>query len=247
MEHRTETEEVGPGIHRVSSQLLRRHVPRCADDKPGGCLAGARGHGFLEQVVRCRTVDPLGVVRRGDHLGDPEVEQLHMPLAGHQHVLGLEVAVDDAARVRRGQALRHLRRPVQRSGQRDGPLAEPGPERLALEQLGDEVGLAVVDAHVVEGHHVRVGHRADQPRFSLEALHEGAVCAQCLRDHLDRDLASESGVPRPVDLGHPARSQECQHLVGPQPDPGRQAHTSRPYTLRGGATGRVSGAPAGTR
>ena len=148
-----------------------------------------------------------------------------MPVAGHKHVLRLEVAVDDAARVRRGEALRHLRRPVQRGGQRDGSLVEAGPERLALEQLGDEVGLAVVDAHVVEGDDVRVGHRADQPRFPLEAFHEVAVCAQCLRNDLDGDLASESGVPRPVDLGHPAGSQECQHLVGPQPDPRRQAHT----------------------
>jgi hypothetical protein len=32
-----------------------------------------------------------------------------------------------------------------------------------------------VDAHVVEGDDVRVGHRADQPRFTLEALHEVAV------------------------------------------------------------------------
>ena len=52
--------------------------------------------------------------RRVARPGDAEVRQLRRALVGHQHVGGLDVAVDDARRVRGGQRLR-----------RPGPAAPP--------------------------------------------------------------------------------------------------------------------------
>src|SRR4029453_13153140 len=101
---------------------------------------------------------------------------------------------------------------------------ESGPERLSLEQLGDEVRLAVVDAHVMEGDHVGVVDRADQPGFPLEPLDEGSVRAELLGDDLDRHLPAEPDVPGAVDLGPPPSPEESDDLVGSQSGAGLQAH-----------------------
>ena len=107
-----------------------------------------------------------------NELGDAEVEQLDVPVPGDEDVLRLQVPVDDAALVRSRESLGHLRRPLKGRGQRNGALRQPLPQRLALEQLGDEVGLPVVEADVVKGDDVWVSQRSGQLGLAVEALQE---------------------------------------------------------------------------
>ena len=90
-------------------------------------------------------------------LGQAEVEDLHQPVGGDEQVLGLEIAVHDAAAVRRRQAAGDLLGVGQRLAQRQRAVGQRRSQRLAVEQLGDDVGLAVGGADVVDGDDVRSG------------------------------------------------------------------------------------------
>ena len=58
----------------------------------------------------------------------------------------------------------------------------------------------------------------------LEALASVRIGSDELGKHLDRDLAAELRVPRPVDLAHASRAQRREDLVGSETGPGRKAH-----------------------
>jgi hypothetical protein len=85
-----------------------------------------------------------------------------------------------------------------------GAAREKLPQRLALEKLGDNVRGAVVRADVEDGQDVRVVERGDCPGLALEALQPLRVRGHVGGKYLDRHLAPETRVPRPVDLAHPA-------------------------------------------
>ena len=60
--------------------------------------------------------------------------------------------------------------------------------------------------------------------FTLEALHALFVASEGLREDLDRHLALQLRVARPVDLAHPPRAQKRDELIGTEPLSGRQGH-----------------------
>ena len=130
VEHRAEAEDVGALVHLVGvpARLLGRHVPRRSD---------RAGRFHLRRASR-----------RGARLGEPReapVHQVDLPEARHHDVLGLEIAVDDAAvvRVRDGVADLHedLEALGDALGRADGPrgIAQPARERHALHELHREV------------------------------------------------------------------------------------------------------------
>jgi hypothetical protein len=137
--------------------------------------------------------------------------------------------MDDALRVSRRQAARHLHRPVQRCLQRDGSLRQPLAERLPLQQFGDQVRRALVEADVEDHQDVGVVERPCQPRLLLEAPEDRRIPDEGLPHHLERHVPAETRVPCPVDLAHPARSERRQDLVRTEPAAGGQRHGRRPY------------------
>ena len=70
-----------------------------------------------------------------DNLGKTEVERLDGPFRAKLDVGWLQVAVDDAALVRRVQRVRNLSRYRQRFLDRDGAAPDAGRRILALDQL----------------------------------------------------------------------------------------------------------------
>ena len=143
-------------------------------------------------------------IRRGGsrQAGDTEVEQLDQPGRPDHHVVGLEVAMDDAGAMRLGQRRRHLdadvdrRRGVERSA--SGEVAQ----RSAVHELiGDEVRARRV-ADVVNRDDVRVIQRRRRPGFADEAGQAVLVVGRCGGQNLQRDAAAETDVlqrdrPRP--------------------------------------------------
>ena len=73
--------------------------------------------------------------------------------------------------------------------------------------------------------------RRDRLRLPLEAGERVGVGGEALREDLDRDVAVEPRVARPVDLPHPARAERRQDLVGSEARAGRKRH-SLPLTIR---------------
>ena len=120
----------------------------------------------------------------------------------------------DPLPVRLVQRVGDLDAEAERLRERQRALAEPVRERLALEQLHDEVLRAVLVADVVERADVRMRELRDRLRLPLEPLANLGGGRQMLRQHLDRDGALEPRVPRLVDLSHPPGAERRQDLVG---------------------------------
>ena len=187
------------------ANLLRRHVPHRPDDDARDREAG----GGLGLVQSLESEGPL----RLHELGEAEVEELHPAVARQEDVLGLQVAVDDAGGVGGREALRDLDRGGGDGLDRERPAVEPVPERLALEELGDEVGDAVVAPDVEDGEDVRVAEPPDRLHLDLEPADPVGVGRAGPREDLDGDVAAEPGVPGAPDLAHPPRADAGRDFV----------------------------------
>ena len=187
--------EIAAGVERAAGRLLGGHVLRRSADHVGAGEAGQ-----------------VGV----EDLGDAEVEHLHDlvragPALRDHDVLGLQVAVDHAARVRLRERGEHLRDQVDdaRLGQR--PLiARHQAQVLALHVLHRDVERAVLAGPPEVEHldRVRVVEPARRLRFTLEAADQRRVLEQRRLEHLEADVLAEREVARPVDLAHPALADE---------------------------------------
>src|SRR4029450_7033465 len=65
-----------------------------------------------------------------------------------------------------------------------------------------------------------------EARLLLEAFQQLRARGERAVDHLERHLWAEPAVPGAVDLGHPARSEHGEDLVGAETLPGGEAHPS---------------------
>lgn len=148
VQQRAEAEDVGAGVYLAALGLFRGHVADCAED---GALLGLR----LQRARR------LIFANRRDlgELGQPEVEHFDQAVFGHHHVAGLQVAMDNAGRMRRRQRVGNLHRTFQRLVELHPPARGHLIERLAGDVLhGYEVD-AVRLVNVVDGDDVRVIQR----------------------------------------------------------------------------------------
>ena len=105
VQHRAEAEDVRPRVDLAALRLFGRHVRGRADDLPPRSAATVR--------VRRR-----GAIGRLEQLRQPEVEDLDAIVVGDHHVRRLQVTVDDAGFVRRGEGIGNLHAVAQRL--RDG-------------------------------------------------------------------------------------------------------------------------------
>ena len=85
-----------------------------------------------------------------------------------------------------------------------------GDARQATALLGgDPVGFA----EVVDRDDVRMVERGDRPGLALEPRAPLHICRRQSGKNLDRDIASEARVVRPVDFAHPAGPDCLENLV----------------------------------
>ena len=166
--------DVRLGAGRLTLSLLWRHVGEGADDVAWGGQSG----GLREAR-------------------DTEIHQLgaELPLGRDDDVLRLDVAVNDAARMGMVERLAEVRADLTYLAVAEGALAtEPG-QRPALDQLGDEQGVAVLLPHLVEGDDAWVV----EARCGLGLAQDPFPGLPSRFDRLDRDSALEAPVPGLVD------------------------------------------------
>ncbi|AUX39022.1 uncharacterized protein SOCE26_004040 [Sorangium cellulosum] len=184
VEHGAEREDVDRRREvRVSAGLLRRHVPRRAEQRPGLRHAGERP-------------EP----------GDAEVDELHPAdgAADEEEVARLDVAVNGAAAVELGERAGHTPREGQRLVGVEPPPPEERGEILAVEPLHGEVerallGLSVCDVAYDRGV-IEIGEGAGFPLEPVEVFDR--VAAQ----DLERDRGISGVVEGLEDLAHPSRA-----------------------------------------
>ena len=97
-------------------------------------------------------------------------------------------------------------------GQRPAPLHHLL-EVLAVDELEDDVLLAVVLAAVDHRDDVGMRHLGDRPGLATESLHVLRVVAVMRMEQLQRDVALQQPVMSLVDARHPARADELDELV----------------------------------
>jgi hypothetical protein len=168
----------------VGGGLLGRHVRGRAEGDAGG-----------SELVFAR--------RLGHRLGDAEVHH-HRVAAGEHDVLGLDVAVDYAARVGGRQRLGDLAQEPDRLGHRQlAPAGEPVAEGLALDVGHDVVEEAAGLARVDEPQDVGVLQPGGDGDLAAEALGaEGG--GELGAEDLEGDSAVMLQVLGEVDGGHAA-------------------------------------------
>src|SRR5690606_21721471 len=108
-----------------------------------------------------------------------------------QDVVGLEIAVDDAAPVRLVERAADLDEDLVDPGDVEARLLHLGGERAPLDELHDDEERSVLElAEVVELDRVRVRELDDRLGLAVEARDELRVLRELGVQRLDRDLAS---------------------------------------------------------
>jgi hypothetical protein len=210
-----ERENVGAIVDLLAERLLRRQIgerPR----HPGR----SRRHGRPGPPRRSRGPGIRGPDRGVSACGtargprrQPEVEDLGVPLGGHDDVVGLEVAVDQACGVRVGQRIRDLDGEIDRSARVQRPAGDGLRQRLAWRVLEDQKQLILIFADFIERRDVRVREHRGRSRVPQEPLASNRIGGNVGGQHLDRDRPAETGVACTVDLAQAAGADAIEDLV----------------------------------
>ncbi len=200
-------------IDALPLDLLGRHVGESPED---GSRRGLTGQG---REVGSGSADLIRSL-----LCEAEVEDLRPALAGDEDVLRLQVAVDDPLVVGGGEAFADPDRELEDAAGSERPAREARPQRVSLEELEDHVGRAVVDPGIEDREQVRIVEGARQPRLLLEAAQAFRVGRDFGAQHLQRDLAPETVVPRSIHLPHSTGTEWSDHFIGAEPGARGECH-----------------------
>ena len=122
--------------------------------------------------------------------------------------------MDDASRVRGGQAVGNLGRDLERLRKGKPAAVEELSEVDAFEELHRQVGPPAVLADVVDRDDVRMVERGRRTRLGAKAGDATRVANHLVRKDLEGDVAPEPRIPCPPNLPHPAGTQRRDHLIG---------------------------------
>ncbi|MEZ4431667.1 MAG: hypothetical protein R3F65_04585 [bacterium] len=116
--------------------------------------------------------------------------------------------------MRLGERVADRAQEVERGGGGEGAAGDAAVEGLAFEELADEVELpvgAAAEVDQLEG--VGVAQPRDHARLALEAADLPRVAVGVGPEELDRDVALDGELPRPVDGAHAARADAFDDAI----------------------------------
>jgi hypothetical protein len=160
-----------------------------------------------------------GAVPGWSNLRDAEVKQPRHAVCRDQHIARLDVAMDDQILVRVSDRGADTLEQLQALGDRQVPSIAVLVDRLALDELHDEVGQAVVGRPSVEqARDVGVIESGQDLALAAESL-DDVVRVQPAPEDLDRDTLLERVVgPRgQINASHPSATDLAQDAVGANP------------------------------
>ncbi len=185
--------EIRPVIDRARAlQLLGRHVVDRAHH-----VVGAR-----QGVPACP----------GTELREAEIGDAHAARRVHEHVLGLDVAVDHALVVRVPESRADLDRDLCRAAGVDPAGLQQLAKALPVHVLHHDVVEGAGLAEVVDPDDVLVRQLRERTRLAREPLGEAGLLAELGPQDLERDPAVELLLPRLVDRAHAALADPSHDL-----------------------------------
>jgi RNA polymerase sigma-70 factor (ECF subfamily) len=214
-----ERPHVGPRIdRRARAKLLRRHVTRRAQDR------AAAGH---------RAIGPA-------HLRNPEVEDLEERRAiralRQKEIRRLDVAVDDAARVRDGERLARAENQIGRECNVErASSSEHAREILSFEVFIDDERVSGFgeSTGVEDRDHVLAVERCGSLGLAQQSAHGLLVDTAIASNELQRDGFVEVDVMRGEDRAHSACADEALDSIAPRYDTTRtELALERPHLSR---------------
>jgi hypothetical protein len=146
-------------------------------------------------------------------------------LAGEEDVVGLEVAVDDAALVGDRERRAHREGDVDDLGHGHRPALDPRAQRLAVEKLQRQEGQPVDLAHVEAIGDVGVLQARGDACFLDEARRDGGVAAE--GQHLEGHALVEALAARFEHRPHAPLAELADDLVVAEARAGSEAHAER--------------------
>ena len=155
-----------------------------------------------------------------------DLREMAVGIVRKHHVVGGDVAMQQAAAMNVLEAGQHLRRDVGSETERQRAMkTAPLPQRGAVDELRDHVAATVAEKEVVYDGDVRMVHLRRELRLAKKARAIDLVIEQRLTQHLDAAERIEVRMTRFEDLPHPARPEEGEYFV--------LAIEHRPRTERG--------------
>src|SRR5262249_6567568 len=113
----------------------------------------------------------------------------------------------------RPEALHDLKCKTDRLRRWNGAAGEPFPQGLAFKQFGDHVRLSILRTKIEYYKNIGMIQGASGPCFLLKTAKPVRITRIAGRHDLDRNLAPQPLIPRPVDDSHAARTQFLKTLV----------------------------------
>ncbi len=138
--------------------------------------------------------------------------------------------MDEAQLVGAREPPRDVRADPPRLGLGDRAARDPGRQRLTLEELEDGVRDGAVRIRVEERADVGVREACRDLRLAREAPERFGVVAVARGDDLERNVALEPRVARPIHLAHASGPERSKDLVRPEARPGPERHGSGTVT-----------------
>ncbi|MEZ4379857.1 MAG: hypothetical protein R3A79_00810 [Nannocystaceae bacterium] len=135
-----------------------------------------------------------------DH--EAEVEDARPPVAAEEHVLRLEVAVDEARRVGGVEPPARVAQRPQELAPRHVRAAKEAAEILAVDELHRQVDAVVVLADLIDLDDEGAREARERLGLAEHPLADLRLAGELLLDQLDRDLAIEIDVVAGVDDAH---------------------------------------------
>jgi hypothetical protein len=150
---------------------------------------------------------------RLEHFREPEIEHLDGAVRPHLDVGRFQIAVDDAAIVRRLQGRGYLAGDAQRLVNWQRSPGDPIGEGGSFDELEHQRADPFRFLQPVDRPNLRMVQRGQHARFELEAREAVGVGQEGVREDLDRDIAAEFRVARAVHLAHSAGAEKREKFV----------------------------------
>ena len=200
-----ERKDVAARVNRFTTHLLGRHIAHGAHDDAFGCAHLHVGHG---RGIGERTVG------HGIHqLRHAEVDDLQVAVLRDEQVFGLEVTVNDAARVHLAEGVCRLTGVLERQTEVQRASLEYLAQRAAFDVLHGDVRAAVNLVDVVDGSDVRVVDRRRHACFLDEPLAPRFILRERGVNQLEGRSALQLQVFGEENLSHSALSQKFEDTV----------------------------------
>ena len=152
-------------------------------------MRGAKAQRWRVERLACARVV-------GEHFGQTEIEHFDRAVGTQLDVGRLQVAMDDAVIVRRGERVSYLSGDWNRLVERDPSTREAIGQRRSVDELEDQRSRFPDVFDAVDRADVRMIERSEHLRFAPESRHPILSAGGEVTYNFDRDIALQPGVAR---------------------------------------------------